>query len=257
MTTNIKSEVQQKMSELYKEKMFLADKKYVEHCIALSELILNDTVIQKASTPFLKEFKQNITDFLNIYPKYKNYSLYNDLLITYHDLTLQYYNAEKTNDNSEFDYIVNLLMRYGFDDINDKYEFELEKFIRGSQIPLFEDFAKKLPRKQINLRRNLMLWLQQISKCQNYSCYITNFQELYEILKIPRENFFKVIYEKFDKINIQYANESYEIIKNILNDTLLQHLDINLKQNLTKQCEQFLRIFKHNTLDSNHTEILH
>ncbi|KAM7352648.1 uncharacterized protein ACRADG_005087 [Cochliomyia hominivorax] len=242
---NFKSLAHDKLIDLYDKGMSEIDKEFAESCYNLSVNILKDNFIEMAATPIIRNFKQNIKDFLTNYPFYKRYGLYNNLVTIFSDIIMDYYYEQPQNDNDS-QYISKLLKQLHYDDINTRYEEKFGKFIKETLCPEFEGFARKLPATE-NLKSKLLKWSAEVKQCQAYDCYDDHYDILIKILYSAKDELFDAIEEYLDNLNISYIIKAEKVLKSIYNDPKQKQLSLGWHRHLVRDIFYFLQNYETNT----------
>lgn len=229
-------------------------KTYLKQVKVISEQILKDKSIQQSYAPEIKEFKNNLTDFINIYPNYMRYDLQNNLMNIFTNILDHYYNESTTNRNIQM--TTKILKQYGLEKVKTKYYKELNKYVKGELLKNMQDFSKKLTREDKKLRDSLLKWLKDLKKCRNETCVKDSYYSLQTVLYTPRDDLFYEIEMIRSNHELQYLKKHYELMKNVLNDTKLLQLKTPLQRNLTTDIKRFIKMYEQNT-NADNLEVLH
>ncbi|XP_037826159.1 uncharacterized protein LOC119614129 [Lucilia sericata] len=125
-----KTTLKDKLLDFYGEGLNSISESFLLKAKDFCKQLLKDERVQQASTPILKEFKKNLTDFLHDYPKFKHYGLVNPLAIHFDEKLLVPLNRSK-----DLQYIWELMRKKGYDGLNMDYDMEYVKFIEQNLYP--------------------------------------------------------------------------------------------------------------------------
>ncbi|KAI8121022.1 hypothetical protein FF38_12669 [Lucilia cuprina] len=229
----------------YENNLELFAKEFSDKAKAISEKILLDSIIQKAKTPLIKEFKNNLTKYLNNYDLYKHFDLNNELLIQFITTTMQYYQQEPTT-NKDFQYIIKLLRKLRYDELCNEYEMKFQKFIKEKFLQKFEELKQELLNDQSKQSRALLSWYNDLQECRNYKCYYNLFQKFTSVIMSPVNHFLTYIRNKLENFFIIYSNHAYSISKAILTDPAVGQLSPAFREQFVKDINEFLSSCENN-----------
>ncbi|XP_065357510.1 uncharacterized protein LOC135951735 [Calliphora vicina] len=229
--------LKQNLTKLLDNELESMDKDFSEKSKVLSEKLLQDKLVKQASTAILKQFKQNISDFLHVYPSYQRYHLTNQLVLLFEE------KIPDPSSNKDIEYIWKLLEKHGYYEMDKDYESKYMKFVKHKFLPKFEEFKKQLNQQELKQHQDLINSYNELKRCQNYKCQS---KYLYKIIGdfTPKDNLFEYIVEMVDNIHIDYGNAALEMAKAVLKDKRLSQLPHNLRINLTNNIKQFIKIYK-------------
>ncbi|KAM7352882.1 uncharacterized protein ACRADG_005232 [Cochliomyia hominivorax] len=233
-----------------RSEMFNTEKHFVAAAKNLSENILKDKIVEKSSSPYIKQLKLNINNFLQKYAHFQRYGLYQELV------TLFYENYPKFTNNSDYKYISQLYKKYDFNVINKKYQMEFVKLVREKLPKEFENFSKKLSNKNLVLKENLLKWLKKAKNCENFYCALYQLEQLRDIIYSPKD-LITYNFLRNQQINrIFYTKSAYDIVKRVLKDSQLKQLNPELYTNFVKDIKEFMQKYETNKSVSNLFKIL-
>lgn len=224
-------------------------KTYLKQMKYISEQILDDKSIQQSYSPEIKRLKENLTDFINIYPNYMRYGLQNNLMNVVANILKYYYNRSSTNRDIQL--TTKIFKNYGFEKAKSKYYKELNKFVKGDLLQKIEEFTKNLAQKDQIFRDLLLKWIKELKKCRNDNCVLESYYSIQSILYTPRDNLFYQVNTIVEHHVVRYLKKCYEISRNVLNDPKLLQLNTPLKVNLTRDLQQFLKMYESTTNEDN------
>ncbi|XP_065358014.1 uncharacterized protein LOC135952138 [Calliphora vicina] len=213
---------------------------FCEKAKIFTRKILQDDRVQKAATPKMREFKQNLIDFLHDYPSYKRYGLINELVLLFEEKF-----DEPSNDNDS-QYIWDLLYRQGFDELDIDYESKYDKFVKQKFLPKFEDLKSHWNQDELKQHDNLIQWYNELKECQDYGCQSRHFNTLVREDNTPYEQLFEYIREQLHYIDIFYGNNAHDISNKILKDINLSQLSPDIRQHLIINIREFIMQFESN-----------
>ncbi|XP_065356753.1 uncharacterized protein LOC135951099 [Calliphora vicina] len=231
------SSFRNKLVQFYDQELLLLSNEFCEKAKSFCEKILQDEMVQQPKTPKMREFKQNITDFLQEYTAYKHYGLINELVLLFEDKI-----PEPSNDQDS-QYIWQLLRKLGYHELSDEYENNFQKFAKQKFLPKFEELKLQLSTEELKQHENLLKWFKGLKQCQDYKCDHKYFSRL---LRTPKEQLFGYVHEQLENINIYYGNNAYNIAKAVLKDQRLKQLNPAVQQNLTNILREFIGKYESN-----------
>ncbi|XP_037826693.1 uncharacterized protein LOC119614647 [Lucilia sericata] len=223
----------------YENNLELFAKEFSDKAKGISEKILQDSNIQLAKTPLMREFKTNITEYLNNYDLYKHFDLNNELLTQFITTTIQYYQQEPTT-NKDFQYIVKLLRKLHYDELRDEYEVKFQKFIKEYFLPKFEELKNELLPDYSKQSQALLKWYNDLRECQDYKCHYNSFQQFTSVIISPANRFLAYIRNKLENFFIFYSNHAYIIGKAVIKDPALSQLSPAFREQFVYDINEFL-----------------
>lgn len=241
---------QKDLIDFYENGMTLLSKDFCQKAKSLAEQVLKDNRIHKAETPVIKEFKQNLTNFLHNYEFFEHYHLYNEMLKIFSEMTIGFYYPNKDNQENlnDYQYILQLLRTKGYDNISDDYEQKFQKFVKEKFLNKFEEFQKHFTQKDLNQHKNLLQWFKELKKCQNYPCYFKYFNLLINVINTPKEELLELINENLERITLFYILGLKDIAEHMKKDQIyLAQLSKDLKTEFIHNLNEFLQQLSINT----------
>ncbi|XP_065358481.1 uncharacterized protein LOC135952462 [Calliphora vicina] len=240
-----------KIMQFYAHELLVIDKDFCEKAKILCEKVLQDKLVKQAKTSTIKEFKQNITDFLHDYPSYMRYEYINELALLF-DAKLPHFN----NNKKDLQYIWELLKKHGYDKLDADYQSKFMKFVKQKFLPKFEQLKKQLNKQEFKQQKHLIKWYNELKKCQDYACNSKYFSQLAIGKPTPKETLLQYIRDQLNYINIFYGNTAHKIVKGVLNNKKLSQLSLPLRTNLINSIKNFLMQYKkHQHIDQLHDSV--
>ncbi|KAM7352907.1 uncharacterized protein ACRADG_005242 [Cochliomyia hominivorax] len=232
-----------------------AGKIYSQESKTLSENLLKEEKLKNSLTPIIREFRRNITKYLDLYPVFENFGFYHDLVLKFDKIVGEFYLETGKDDESQ--YISQLLRKYNYNVINDKYEQAFLKFVQQKLFNNFENFSKNLEKNE-DLRKFLIKWLKKVEKCNNYDCALDLYESLNHKLNTPTDFTIIEIQDKLYDINAFFIQKAYKILKQLKNDSNLTKLQTNCQNDFMQAINDFIRKYDSKSYSLNQVfETLH
>ncbi|XP_065358400.1 uncharacterized protein LOC135952407 [Calliphora vicina] len=235
-TTSLQGE----LMELLKNELYAIDKEYCERAKALSKSILQDKYVQQAATPVMRTFKQHIKEFLRDYPSYIRYGLIHELVILFVGI------IPEPSSNRDKQYIWELLIILGYEEISDDYESKLEDFVKEKFLPKFEKLKLKLSQDELRQQKDFINWSNKLKQCQDYICLSKYFVTLSAQDINPKEELYEYIRKQIEIIDIFRGNSANDIANAIIKDQKLSQLSPAIRQHLIISLNNFIMKFESN-----------
>ncbi|XP_037826686.1 uncharacterized protein LOC119614640 [Lucilia sericata] len=218
----------QQLEDYFDEGVEIIEKEFCKKLKTVARKLLTDNELQNSKSQPMKEFQNNITDYLYNYDSYMRYDLYNVLILQWENIIQKF----------KFNIVMKLLNKYGYKQLRDDYERQYDKFIKQKFLPKFEEHKKAL----IN-------WGNNLKMCPDYRCqwkYIDMF--MFEN-KTPRNELLLYYTDNLDNLYMFVGTSEYEIAQRLLKSSKLALLSPALKRNLTKDLQNFINKYeKHDSL---------
>ncbi|KNC27149.1 hypothetical protein FF38_12668 [Lucilia cuprina] len=233
----------EQLLQYYDKELQLLGKMFSEKAKNFSEQLLKFQLIKEASTPTIREFKENITDFLDDYSIYRRYNLNMQLLMQFALITQPFYDL-KSNPNKDSQDIIAILEKLKYEDLLDEYEVKFQELIKQKYLPKFEELKTQLLTSNSNQSTNLLNWYDGIKKCQDYVCSKQQLNDLYDMLSTPQDDLLDYIYENIDHLYINYITKANKLAKSILRESKLSYLSTQIRQQLINNIKNFIKNYK-------------
>lgn len=227
--------------EFYENELNIVAGEFAENTFKLSEKLLNDLNAYNETTVVeeLKELKNSMEHFLRDYPHIKRFKLYQPLLTLYLNV-IRKSSAISLNVNSDFQQkFGDIVMKY-YGDITKNFEENYMKNIKGPFLKKLEDFYKK---NEVKNMSDLRDYISDLKSCQKALCLPIKMDSLLKALEPPQDLFQKYGKLLLNKYIAFIYIRIYYIGKDILKTDKLSELDVQTKENLIKDINEFLKEF--------------
>lgn len=229
--------------EFYENELNLRAEDFCIKAKVVSEKLLRNETLFKESTLEQQEFKQFLKDFLRDYHHIERYKLYEPLFTTFINVLITNYhmNAEEEDEikASKFQQMIELY----FSQLLQEYKNSSKIFIKEKFLPKFEELKKLLNSKEL---REVSRTIDKMTECQNYGCFPTNINPILMQINVNYD-----IIAKYEKLQLKkgliyFLMQLDNASKNILKNDLLKELSSEIKQNLTRDINDFISKFESN-----------
>ncbi|XP_037826688.1 uncharacterized protein LOC119614642 [Lucilia sericata] len=231
--------LKEQLLDFYRKELKSISRNFLTEANNLCKQLLKDKRVQQASTPVMKEFKKNITDFLHDYPMYKHFDLVNELALLFDEKIHETY-----SNNNDLQYIWELLQEQGYDIINMNYESKYEKFIKLKFIPKFKEVKDQLSPQELKQHDELLNWFKELKMCTDFDCMSEHFNTFILKDQTPKEELQEYVQDQLGFLNMFYCYTAFELLQSVLKDPKLLQISTPLKHRLTIDINEFLMKFE-------------
>ena len=156
----------------------------------ISEQLLKDPLVSNGESPHLRKFKQNLTDFQQQYNECSDLEELFDLVELYSNTSSFYYELDEATLDADSKLILNLLKKYGSEDLDNSFEKLFNIFVDKFEQKL-ESLKPDLQKEPGNVGKEIVQWFDTFKTLQDYDHKIEAF-----------EKYFKFYEDKSGNLNI-------------------------------------------------------
>ncbi|XP_073822601.1 uncharacterized protein [Musca autumnalis] len=152
---------------------------YVDRAANISQDIIKDEDLKRNDSPIIKEFRKNITDFLQQYEKYEELDELFNLVDLYSNTTSQYFEMDTAKATVDMLSIESKLKKYGSDDLDREFEKQFLLFVDRFYAEM-QGYKEKLSQDEMKKEAAPMFeWLEEFKPIQNIEEKILSFEKFF------------------------------------------------------------------------------
>ncbi|KAM7351634.1 uncharacterized protein ACRADG_004406 [Cochliomyia hominivorax] len=154
--------------------------KYSKKAKSISEELLKDPAILNANSPQIAEFKTNLTKFEEKYSDCDGIDDLFDLAELYSNTTSYYYELKPEEIKGDTKLILDLLRKYGSEDMDNEFEREFNVFVNNFH-GKFSELKEDLKKEESPEASKVLEWHKQFKTLKTYDDKIEGFEEFFKI----------------------------------------------------------------------------
>lgn len=232
--------------EFYENELNLLAEDLSEKFANLSESLLKTEEFSENLKKENEELKVFLQDFLKDYPHIKRYTNFQPVMILLTNLANTNYTNEFEKDAEKEQKFKQLFNNY-FKDIIKDYSKKYEIFIEKKVLPKIEDSYKELKPENKRFLRDFLKLIDNFKSCKELQCFPIFMGQVMSGLNMTKDLIMKYTLKDYKhELNIVYIG-TFNRSKLLLKDDLLEQLSAEVKQNLTQDLNNLIKIFENNT----------